>query len=45
MISRFENSEIVSTRAARRADTRVSIRRRSPSRQPNHSGCAAKETS
>ena len=45
VISRFENSEIVSTRAARRADRRVNVRRRSPSLVENHSGWAANETS
>jgi hypothetical protein len=44
-ISRFEKSESVITREARRAPTRVSVRRRNPSRQENHSGWAAKDTS
>ena len=44
-ISRFEKSDSVITRVARRAESHVNVRRRTPSRHANHSGCAANETS
>jgi len=44
-ISAAEKSEIVTIRAARRAADFESHRRRQPSRAPNHSGCAKKDTS
>ena len=44
-ISAFENSEIVTTAYAALAERRARKRRRVPSRQVNHSGCAANDTS